>query len=667
MGIARFLVFFIPFFITLSHSSIGHGNAELKALMAVKAALDPHNTLLTSWNADGDPCNGSFEGIACNEKGQVANISLQGKKLSGMIPASIAELKHLTSLYLHYNFLTGKIPGEISTLTELQDLYLNVNKLSGNIPSEIGNMSNLQVLQLCCNQFTDSIPAQLGFLKNLVVLTLQSNRLTGAIPGSLGDLKNLMWLDLSFNYLSGSIPTKLAEASKLDVLDIRNNNLAGSVPPALKRLDDRFFFENNSRLCGESGDWLMPLRACNASTGQPTRSIPEPVDLKLPCNQTHCSDLQRARSPVIIVCAALLGVALSAIGLVIISLYRRKKQKLGSSFHSFDPFNINCSTDKGKEVCMKHGSSLVSLEYSNGWDPLGDGCNLGFSKEDLQSFSFNLEEVEAATQYFSEVNFLGKSHFSATYKGILRDGSVVAVKRINKTSCKSEKCEFLNGLDILVSLKHENLVNLRGFCFSKGRGECFLIYDFVPNGNISSYLDAKDGDRKMFEWSTRVSIINGIAKGIEYLHACKVNKPALVHQNISAEKVLIDQQFNPLISDSGLHKLLTNDNIFSALKTSAAMGYLAPEYMNTGRFTEKSDVYAFGMLVLQVLSGRQKLNGSIRQDAELCRFQDFIDPNLHGEFSEHEAAKLAKIAVICTEISPTQRPSMEAVIQELSI
>lgn len=150
-----------------------------------------------------------------------------------------------------------------------------------------------------------------------------------------------------------------------------------------------------------------------------------------------------------------------------------------------------------------------------------------------------------------------------------------------------------------------------------------------------------------------------------YLHGYKLNKPALIHQNISAEKVLIDQRFSPLLSDSGLHNILTNDIVYGALKASAAMGYLAPEYTSTGRFTEKSDVYAFGVVVFQVLSGKRKVTSLVQLGAESCRFQDFIDPNLHGRFSEYEAAKLARIAWLCTHDSPIERPTMEAVIEEL--
>lgn len=153
--------------------------------------------------------------------------------------------------------------------------------------------------------------------------------------------------------------------------------------------------------------------------------------------------------------------------------------------------------------------------------------------------------------------------------------------------------------------------------------------------------------------------------GISYLHAYRGNKAALVHQNISAEKVLIDQRFNPMLSDSGLHNLLTNDIVFSALKASAAKGYLAPEYTTTGRFTERSDVYAFGVVLLQILSGKRKITSSMRLAAEASRFQELIDPNLHGRFFEYEAAKLAKMALLCTHESPFERPLMEAIVHEL--
>ncbi|KAK2992622.1 hypothetical protein RJ640_015978, partial [Escallonia rubra] len=399
------------------------------------------------------------------------------------------------------------------------------------------------------------------------------------------------------------------------------------------------------------------------SDGLSSKSIPESANPKPNCTETHCSN-RSTSSQVAVIFGVIVVISFVVSGLFTLLWYRRRKQKIGSAFDTSDS---RLSTDQVKEAYRRSASPLISLEYSNGWDPLSKGqSGNGFSQEVFESFMFNLDDVESATQYFSDVNLLGKSGFSAIYKGTLRDGSVVAIKCIAKTSCKSDEAEFLKGLKILTSLKHENLLRLRGFCCSKGRGECYLIYDFVPNGNLLRYLDMKDGQGKVLEWSTRISIIRGIAKGIEYLHRSERNKAALVHQNISAEKVLVDQRFNPMLSDSGLHKLVADDIVFSTLKASAAMGYLAPEYTTTGRFTEKSDIYAFGMVIFQILSGTSKVTQLIRQGAESCKFEDFIDRNLEGNFSETEAVKLGRVALLCTHESPNQRLAIEIVMQELS-
>ncbi|KNA17723.1 hypothetical protein SOVF_077400 [Spinacia oleracea] len=675
-----FFIFFIFIFNLLCFSSsVSSTNPELESLLKLKSSLDPSSLHLSSWSENGDPCGGTFDGVGCNEKGQVANISLQGKGLKGQLSPAISGLKHLTGIYLHYNSLVGEIPKEIGSLSKLVDLYLDVNNLSGVIPPQIAHLEKLQVLQLCYNQLTGSIPTQLGSMKKLNVLALQSNHLSGAIPASLGSIETLIRLDLSFNHLFGSIPTPIAEAPLLESLDIRNNTLSGNVSPALLRLNEGFQYSNNPGLCGigfltlklcPNSDHLGQIRpepyggrtttttTTTTTNGLPRKEIPETANVNLPNSKSP----QKKSHASIAVVVVVLTLGLSLVSVFIFTKYRRTKQKLGTSFELSDS-RLSTTDDHPPR---KNGSPLISVEYPNGWDPLSDVRSFnGFSNDVIQGFRFNLEEVECATQHFSPSNLLGKSGLSAVYRGVLRDGSVVAVKKISKGSCKSEEAEFLKGLNVLTSLRHENLVRLRGFCCSRGRGECFLVYDFVFNGVLLKYLDLKDGDANVLDWSARVWIIYGIAKGIQYLHTPKVNKPALIHQNLSAEKVLIDQRFNPLLADSGLYKLLTNDTVFSSLKSSAAMGYLAPEYTTTGKFTEKSDVYAFGMLVFQILSGKKRITNTIRVGAELLRSQEYVDFNLHGKFSELEAAKLGKIALSCTHELPNERPLMDSVILEL--
>lgn len=149
------------------------------------------------------------------------------------------------------------------------------------------------------------------------------------------------------------------------------------------------------------------------------------------------------------------------------------------------------------------------------------------------------------------------------------------------------------------------------------------------------------------------------------MHSNKTNKPPLVIQNLSAEKILIDHHFHPLLSGSGLHKLLADDVVFSTLKASAAMGYLAPEYTTVGRFSEKSDVFAFGVLVFQILTGKRRTN-YLRLEAQSGKLEDLIDEKLEGRYSMPEAAKLAGFALLCTSETPNQRPMMDTVLQELN-
>ncbi|CAN8286331.1 unnamed protein product [Cochlearia groenlandica] len=688
------LIFLFFFLLSPSQSF----SSEVNILLDIKSSLDPEKRFLTSWTLDGDPC--SFDGVACDGNHRVANISLQGMGLTGTIPSSIGLLTSLTGLYLHFNSLTGSIPKDILNLPLLTDLYLNVNNLSGEIPQKIGNLDNLQVLQLCYNKLSGSIPTQLGSLKKISVLALQYNQLSGAIPASLGSINTLTRLDLSFNNLFGPVPVRLAAAPLLEVLDIRNNSFSGFVPSALKRLNNGFQYSNNHGLCGDGFTDLKPCTGFNEpniNRPDPTNPTnltttndvkPESADLqRTNCtnnnnnnnnNDEGCSSKSSKSTP--------LGIVIGLIGSILavaifvgstFTWYRRRKQKIGTSLEAMDGRISSEYNNNFKEASSRRKSSspLISLEYARGWDPLGRGQssnnnnnNSALSQEVFESFMFNLQEIERATQSFSEVNLLGKSNVSSVYKGVLRDGSVAAVKCMAKSSCKSDESEFLKGLKMLTLLKHENLVRLRGFCCSKGRGECFLIYEFVPNGNLLQYLDVKDETGEVLEWTTRVSIIHGIARGIVYLHGENGNKPAIVHQNLSAEKILIDHWYNPSLADSGLHKLFTDDIVFSKLKASAAMGYLAPEYITTGKFTDKSDVYAFGMILLQILSGKSKISHlMILQAVESGGLnEDFVDPNLRNNFPKAEAAQLAKLGLLCTHESSDQRPSMEDVMQELN-
>lgn len=270
---------------------------------------------------------------------------------------------------------------------------------------------------------------------------------------------------------------------------------------ALRRLKEDFHFKNNPGLCGTG---FSSLRACtawdNTNEADPTAniapptSIPRSASLPLNCSQSHCSS-SSSRLPSVAIVGGAVAVALALTVLVLVCTvkYRRAKQKVGDKSDTSED-RISIDHRVFKAVKTNHSPS-----------PSRD------SKYEGSSYKYNLEEVESATHHFSEANLLGKSKFSAVYKGVLKDGCVVAIKSISKNSCKMDEDEFMKGMSLLNSLKHENLVKLKGFCSSKARGECFLIYEFVSRGNLSQYLD--DGGDDVLDWPTRVSIVHGIARG----------------------------------------------------------------------------------------------------------------------------------------------------------
>ena len=306
-----------------------------------------------------------------------------------------------------------------------------------------------------------------------------------------------------------------------------------------------FSYGNNTNLCGTG---FPTLRTCttfdtaNVDINQPqpfglilnnqSSPINEPKTQNFETNCAHgmCSSPNRVHQVAIVAGVITASVTLAAVGFLAFIRNRRQKQKVGTMTELSE--SGHSTEHHPNDLHSKSASPLVSLAYSAGWDPLADGLNSEeFSQQVLQSYRYNLEEVESATQYFSEGNVLGRGKFSTVYKGILRDGSVVAIKSINVSSCKAEEEEFVKGMNLLVSLRHENLVSLRGFCCSRGRGECFLIYDYAPNGNLLRYLDASSGSDRVLNWSTRVKIIHGIAKGeFRFIHPpnCIHLKSALV-------------------------------------------------------------------------------------------------------------------------------------------
>lgn len=230
---------------------------------------------------------------------------------------------------------------------------------------------------------------------------------------------------------------------------------------------------------------------------------------------------------------------------------------------------------------------------------------------------FNIHELQKATDNFSSTNLIGKGGFGIVYKGMLDDGTAVAVKKIMESDFRGNE-EFLNEVDIISNLRHRNLVPLRGCCatdeaINDGQHEShrYLVYDYMFNGNLNSHLFpvAKDGTRKQpLGWPERKSIMLDVAKGISYLHYGV--KPAIYHRDVRPTNILLDAEMRARLADFGLAKENREGQSHLTTRVAGTYGYLAPEYALYGRLTEKSDVYSFGVVVLEIMCGKKALSWS---------------------------------------------------------
>ncbi|PHU11040.1 putative receptor-like serine/threonine-protein kinase [Capsicum chinense] len=280
---------------------------------------------------------------------------------------------------------------------------------------------------------------------------------------------------------------------------------------------------------------------------------------------------------------------------------------------------------------------------------------------------FSYEEIASSTNYFHPENLVGQGGYSDVYRGDLEDGRIIAVKRLAKDSNDMNKeKEFLMELGVISHVNHPNTASLVGYCIENG---FYLIFKFYPNGTLSSALHGKSN--KSLEWPMRYKIALGIAKGLHYLHKCC--KHRIIHRDIKASNVLLGQDYEPQISDFGLAKWLPNKWTHHAvIPIEGTFGYLAPEYFMHGIVDEKTDIFAFGILLLEIITGRRPVDSS-RQNLLLWatplmeggKLIELLDPKLEGEFNMDELHKMVLTASYCVRQSSVWRPSTTEVLELL--
>ncbi|KAK4493162.1 hypothetical protein RD792_017987 [Penstemon davidsonii] len=321
---------------------------------------------------------------------------------------------------------------------------------------------------------------------------------------------------------------------------------------------------------------------------------------------------------------------------------------------------MNCSCfGSSKKVLQKKDDEHV---HQSERDPEGD------SIAKTKNFSYN--ELKVATNNFHQSKKIGRGGFGTVYKGILQNGTQIAVKTLS-TESKQGLREFLTEIDTISDVKHPNLVEILGCCVH-GPNK-ILVYEYLENNSIDrALLDPRRSIK--LDWEKRSAICMGTARGLAYLHEELV--PHIVHRDVKASNILLDKDFQPKIGDFGLAKLFPDDITHISTKVAGTTGYLAPEYVLGGQLTMKADVYSFGVLTLEVVSGRSSAytnyGGAYKLLVEWAwelyeaeKLLDLVDPGLE-EFPENEVLRYMKVALFCTQATASRRPLMSQVIEMLS-
>ncbi|XP_066381524.1 receptor kinase-like protein Xa21 [Miscanthus floridulus] len=621
--------------------------------------------------------NNHLQGFIPNS---VANLStnltelvMGGNYLSGIVPSGIGNLSSLAQLALDTNNLTGTIEEWIGKLTKLQSLSLQGNSFTGTIPPSIINLAQLTVLSLAQNKFTDPIPPSLGNqLQQLSKMNLSYNNFRGIIPDEFGNLQQLVELDLSSNKLSGEIPETLGQCQQLVTIQMGQNILTGNIPTAFSKLYGLSILNvSHNNLSGPLPAFLDNLKlleldlSYNSFQGEiPRNSVFDnatvvslegnpglcggAMDLKMPSCGGASSKTRTANYLIKILIP--IFVFLSLVLLVYFLLVGKKTSRRAyQSQHSF-------------------GEHFERVTYND------------LAKE---------------TRNFSEVNLIGRGSYGSVYRGKLKESKMeVAVKVFNVQMPGAER-SFLSECQALRSIQHRNLLPILTACLSIDNvGNVFkaLIYEFMPNGSLDTWLHCK-GEKegiKFLSLTQRIGIVVNVADALDYLHH-DCGRPT-VHCDLKPSNILLDDDMNALLGDFGIARLYVDPQSawagsISSIGLKGTIGYIPPEYGGGGHASTSGDVYTFGIVLLEILTSKRPTDPMFTDGLDIISFVEnsfpdqifqVIDANLVEECKKLTQEKkvpeteiyrclvdLLQVALSCTRLLSSERSNMKQVASKM--
>ncbi|CAN8267705.1 unnamed protein product [Cochlearia groenlandica] len=646
---------------------------------------------------------------------QLNFLAFDGNMLDGVIPTSIGNLsKNMSKLFMGGNRFTGNIPESIGSLTELTLLNMSDNSLTGEIPRVIGSLKGLQVLELARNQLVGKIPDSLGNLKELNEINLSHNKLEGTIPTSFENFKNVLSMDLSNNRLNGSIPDGVLNLPSLSsVLNLSRNQFSGPIPQDISRLDslvsldisDNKFSSNipssikgcqslenlnmaKNLLFGPIPDALAEVKGLeflDLSSNQFSGFIPPKLQnlqglkfLNLSFNNLEgwvpndgiFKDSSRAYmegNPKLCIHTAC-----------------RKRHKHGKILKVSI---ITCAIVGGIVICM-----ITFLILKNKSKKSITSTSSSLRKEPFMNVSY--EELKRATENFNLRYLLGVGSFGSVFKGVLQ-GVDVAVKVIDLKANGYYK-GFVAECEALRNVRHRNLVKLITSCSSidfKNTEFLALVYEFLSNGSLEEWINGSkikpDGSVGL-SLEERLNVAIDIASALDYLHNdCEV---PVVHCDLKPSNILLNEEMVAKVGDFGLARVLfdaSDDRCHASISSThvlkGSIGYIPPEYGIGEKPSQAGDVYSFGVMLLEIFSGKKPMDESFEGDQSLIKWISYgfqnnsilevIDPKLKGLIANITGAqlhtkldclnKIVEVGLACTVHGASERINMRDVLRLL--
>ncbi|KAL2652612.1 hypothetical protein R1flu_020740 [Riccia fluitans] len=580
---------------------------------------------------------------------RITQINISGAGVSGEITADIGSLNRLTVLDLSNNLFRGSLPQSLVDLVTLRTLRIEGTNLTGDLPPfKEKSLVNLETLSLRSNGFSGTLFTLVKAMDSTVSsVDLSHNNYQGSVPADIRRLTSLASLDLSFNDLSGNLPVELFELPELTDLSLQNNGFTGIVADEIWSPDSKL----KTVLLGSNSFTVLNLTTWSHSVLETKRLDENQPKVSLIGNNIRTIILpaqdviDRLRQPAP-------GPMKNITDEIAQSQARSGFILLGEDSPWCRSFEKTSATLVQRYLCR-------SAEYQDFWKPTSDGssatkrtliivgiisgvlllvmiCALGIvlrrmwtrtrdlrqiqealAKDDVRPPFFKYEELKTASKDFSKENELGRGAFGAVYKALLADGTTVAVKRLFST--EQNIADFLKEVVLITGIKHRHLIQLKGCCVrDKNR---LLVYEYAENKNLAVALWGKN---KILDltWPQRFKICLGIARGLCYLH--EELQPTIIHRDIKPQNILLDKDWNAKIADFGLARPATEDETIFATSVGGTLGYFSPEYATLGILSEKLDVYSYGVLVLEIVTGRRSIDLSLPEDEIYLKNWAFI-------------------------------------------